>query len=205
MSATCGKAANAWRRAKAYVDTRKPHYTTDNFRFEGSIAHALRSAASHIDLEFGRLFSHWQLTYQQWAILMALRAKLTTTATDLSRSNCYDAGSLSRLIDVLVRRNLIARERSGDDRRIVLLHLTHRGEDLLKQLLPKVVATWNVLLNGFEGAEINALARLLERLAPSRPTRSAGCISRPSLFHVRSVRECPLRVKNCQAQRKPGF
>ena len=172
MSATSGKAASAWRRAKAHVDTRQPHYTTDNFQFEGSIAHALRSAASHIDLEFGRLFSHWQLTYQQWAILMSLRVKRTATHTDLARSHSYDAGSLSRVIDDLFRRGLVVRERSGDDRRLVLLHLTPEGDELLKQALPHVVAAWNAILGEFGSSDFRVPGRSLWRLAPGLTTVS---------------------------------
>jgi len=98
---------------------------------------------------------------------MTLRGKPTATLTDLARSHCYDAGALSRLVDDLVRRSFIARERSGIDRRVILLNLTHQGDQLLQKMLPQVVVAWNALLEGFGAGEIRSLADSLRRLRES--------------------------------------
>jgi DNA-binding MarR family transcriptional regulator len=138
----------------------------DASQCHGSLGDALRSAARHIDLEFGELFSAHQLTCEQWTILTFLRKKPMANAANLSRSNHYNAGSLSRAIDTLVRRGLVVRERSTDDRRVVLLSLTAAGEELLQHLLPKVIAAWDVFLKEFSRPEIKLLTTLLQRLAP---------------------------------------
>ena len=60
---------------------------------------------------------------------MALREWGHSTSAELARDICHDAGSLTRILDELEQRDLIARARSETDRRVVSLSMTPSGID----------------------------------------------------------------------------
>ena len=99
------------------------------------------------------LFEDQELTFSQWTTLVALHDGRITTAGDLAHNICHDAGSLTRLIDQMVERGLVTRQRSETDRRVVTLALTPRGRALVEALAPRVMNFWNGLLSGFSHAE----------------------------------------------------
>ena len=71
---------------------------------------------------------------------------------------------MSRISDALVNRDLITRVHSATDRRRVLLRVTQRGEDLVRQLLPELVVPLRGILDGFSESERALLILLLKRL-----------------------------------------
>jgi DNA-binding MarR family transcriptional regulator len=95
---------------------------------------------------------------------MALREWRTSTSAEMARNICHDAGSLTRILDQLEARGLIARLRSDADRRVVTLTLTPQGAEMMERLMPRVVDFWNTLLGDFNHAEIKSLIGLLTRL-----------------------------------------
>jgi DNA-binding MarR family transcriptional regulator len=128
------------------------------------VGYLVRRAANLVLPQFEALFADNELTFSQWAVLMALREWRASTSGEIARHICHDAGSLTRLIDQLERRGLIARLRSDTDRRVVTLTLTPRGAELVESLMPRVTDFWNDLLSGFSHAEIRNLIGLLTRL-----------------------------------------
>jgi DNA-binding MarR family transcriptional regulator len=119
------------------------------------------------------LFQDQELTFSQWTTLVALHDGRITSAGDLARNICHDAGSLTRLIDEMVRRGLVNRCRSESDRRVVTLALTARGRSLVEAQAPKVMDFWNRLLSGFSHAEIDILIGLLTRLVIAAEGKSS--------------------------------
>jgi DNA-binding MarR family transcriptional regulator len=96
--------------------------------------------------------------------LVALHDGRIKTAGDLAQNICHDAGSLTRLVDQMVERGFILRDRSETDRRVVTLVLTPRGRDTVEALAPKIMHFWNGLLSGFSHEEVDSLINLLTRL-----------------------------------------
>jgi DNA-binding MarR family transcriptional regulator len=120
------------------------------------------------------LFADQELSFSQWTTLVALHSGITT-AGDLAHNICHDAGSLTRLVDEMVKRGLVTRGRSETDRRVVTLSLTRRGEDLVEKLAPRMMEFWNQLLSGFSHGEVDTLINLLTRLllvAEGQPRRN---------------------------------
>jgi len=109
------------------------------------------------------LFEDQELTFSQWTTLVALHSGITT-AGDLAHNICHDAGSLTRLVDEMVKRGLVTRNRSESDRRVVTLGLTEHGANLVEALAPRMMGFWNNALAGFSHAEVGTLINLLTRL-----------------------------------------
>ena len=111
-----------------------------------SVGYLMRMCTNRVLPQMEALFQDQELTFSQWTTLVALHDGRITTAGDLAHNICHDAGSLTRLIDQMVKRGLVARSRSETDRRVVTLSLTPRGRALVEALAPRVMNFWNGLL-----------------------------------------------------------
>ena len=81
---------------------------------------------------------------------------------------CVRAGqspaNMSRISDALVRRDLITRVPSLQDRRRMVLRITGQGEDLVRRLLPKLFVPLRGMLAEFSDAELRLMISQLRRL-----------------------------------------
>ena len=158
----------------------RPYYKPSNYTMRNSVGYLMRICTNRFLPQMEALFEDQELTFSQWTTLVALHDGRISTAGDLAHNICHDAGSLTRLIDEMVKRGLVIRSRSETDRRVVTLTLTPRGSDLVEALAPKVMNFWNDLLAGFSHAEIDTLIDLLTRLvlvAEGQPRRNRLVIS----------------------------
>jgi DNA-binding MarR family transcriptional regulator len=154
----------------------KPYYKPANYSMKNSVGYLMRICTNRLLPQMEALFEDQELTFSQWTTLVALHDGRISTAGDLAHNICHDAGSLTRLIDQMVKRGLVTRQRGDADRRVVSLSLTARGSALVEALAPKVMHFWNGLLSGFTHREIDTLIALLTRLvivAEGKPRKNA--------------------------------
>lgn len=104
------------------------------------------------------------ITGPQWVVLMRIACGSGGTAAELCRSIGYDSGSMTRMLDRLVALDLVRRERSDRDRRIVRLSLTKAGGRLFKDLRPIAVDVLERHLRGFSAGEVEQLTGFLFRM-----------------------------------------
>ena len=142
----------------------RPFYRAAHYGMKNSVGYMIRRSTNLILPQMEVLFAEESLTFSQWTVLMALREWGQSTAADVARHICHDAGSLTRILDELEERGLVTRARSETDRRVVALTLTTKGLSMVETLLPRVVEFWNGLLGDFSHAEIKSLVKLLSRL-----------------------------------------
>lgn len=117
-----------------------------------------------------------ELSYQQWVALKVVRDGMVGNAGELARELGLTTGATTRLIDVLETRRLMARDRSGEDRRVVRLVTTELGGATVARLQDDVVSAWNEVMAAFTQDEaqqfVDMLARVLavaERVAGDAP------------------------------------
>jgi DNA-binding MarR family transcriptional regulator len=154
----------------------KPYYKPATYSMKNSVGYLMRICTNRLLPQMEALFEDQELTFSQWTTLVALHDGRISTAGDLAHNICHDAGSLTRLIDQMIKRGLVTRQRSDKDRRVVSLALTPRGSALVEGLAPKVMNFWNGLLSGFTHQEIDTLIALLTRLvivAEGKPRKNA--------------------------------
>ena len=114
-----------------------------------------------------RVDAHMQpldLTGMQWEPLMLLWLKRADTVAGLARVINVGVPSMTRMLDRLEQKDLLRRERSETDRRVVNLHLTTKGKKIANRIWPIVVEGMNVHLDGFKKEELNQLNDLLGRM-----------------------------------------
>ena len=99
----------------------KPYYSPANYSMRNSVGYLMRMCTNRVLPQMEALFQDQELTFSQWTTLVALHDGRIQTAGDLAHNICHDAGSLTRLIDQMVKRGLVTRSRSETDRRVVTL------------------------------------------------------------------------------------
>jgi DNA-binding MarR family transcriptional regulator len=81
---------------------------------------------------FSRQLARFGLTLPQFVALNVLEEKEGETRMGpLANATMQSAASMTGIVDRLLERGLVERERHPDDRRSVLVHLTDRGRQLL--------------------------------------------------------------------------
>jgi MarR family transcriptional regulator, 2-MHQ and catechol-resistance regulon repressor len=106
------------------------------------------------------------LTGSQFGVLEALLHRGSMCQARLGEKILRSPGNLTVVVDNLERRGLVRRERSTEDRREVLVHLTDDGRRLVERVFPEVAAAitdhMSVLTPG-EQVELARLSRILGR------------------------------------------
>lgn len=110
-----------------------------------------------------RFFSAYQITPSQFDMLVVLSDKGVMPLSKLSESLCCACSNVTGLVDRLERDGLVKRERSQEDRRVILLGLTPKGQELLQNVPCDACCgiRFDDLLEKGEQAE---LRRILEKL-----------------------------------------
>ncbi len=149
----------------------RPFYRASHYSMKNSVGYLIRRTSNLMLPQMEALFTEEALTFSQWIVLMTLREWGHSTSAELARDICHDAGSLTRILDELEQRDLIARVRSETDRRVVTLSMTPQGLALVEGLLPRIVDHWNELLGDFSHLEIKLLIKLMTRLTNATEDR----------------------------------
>ena len=101
-------------------------------RFEEPILRSLRRIVRAIDLYSKQLESRYGLTGPQLVCLRAIANQGPMTPSELSRIVDLSQGTVSGIVDRLVRRQYVSRRRDSRDRRRVVLTVARAGRDLLE-------------------------------------------------------------------------
>lgn len=112
------------------------------------------------------LFAQHELTAQQYNTLRLLRGQHPATLPTLviAQRLISRAPDITRLLDKLERRGLVARQRLPENRRVVQVGITRKGLDLLSQLDGAVRECHERQLGHLSAAQLASLVELL-RLA----------------------------------------
>ena len=124
----------------------------------------LRRAVNALGLREGEVMRGAGLTESQFGALEALRHLGPLCQRELAAKVLKSAGNMTTVVDNLEKRGLVERRRKGDDRRVVTVHLTTSGEQLVRKVFPMVV---DALVNAFSvlsARDQNQLATLCRRL-----------------------------------------
>jgi DNA-binding MarR family transcriptional regulator len=140
------------------------HYTNRNFTVTESVGFMLSKARNLIVTEMDAALKDLDITSQQMGILMSIQNGLAATPFELSKLLGIDTGLMTRTLDKLeAGKGLLERSRSADDRRVINLSLTKKGEEVTAQI-PKIAPlVLNARLRKFTKTEFVDLCRLLSK------------------------------------------
>jgi DNA-binding MarR family transcriptional regulator len=134
------------------------------YRPEQSVGYLMRRVLSSVLAQADAELAAYDLTYVQWLPLYKLVMKEGSTMAGLSRDLDIDPGAMTRSLDRLEAKGLVRRERSTEDRRVVLLALTDEGRKVARKVPPVLSGVLNSHLRGFSDAEWQQLLEFLNRM-----------------------------------------
>ena len=135
-----------------------------DFRIEDSVGYLLARSRTMLAKAADAALAEHNITHAQGSILIKLATGGCTTAADFARELYIDAASMTRMIDRLEKRGLLARAPNPDDRRQFKLRLTNEGTLLVEKLPALYTATLNRCFSGFSAEELGFLKCLLRKL-----------------------------------------
>lgn len=145
---------------------------------EDAILRSLRKIVRAIDLHSRQLESEFGLTGPQLVCLRVIEAHGPLTPSDLARRVELSQGTVTGIIDRLVKRHLVSRRRSPSDRRKVALALLPAGRQLLRDA-PSPLQT--------------LFARRLARLPPDNQAAIAAMLEQiVSMMDAQGIDAAPL-------------
>ena len=139
-------------------------YSVASYSPEESVGYLVARVRASLFAAVDREMAPLGVSAAQFVILMNVAQARASCAADLAREQSTDTGSMTRMIDRLVRKGLLRRARDAKDRRVVRLELTGSGRGLARKLPAVAVKVLNHHLRGFSGAEFEQLKSLLRRM-----------------------------------------
>jgi DNA-binding MarR family transcriptional regulator len=84
--------------------------------------------------------------------------------TDIANYLGVTLGAVTSLVDRLYDFGLVSRERSEIDRRLVMIRLSERGEELLKKIAKRRQEIFNYYLKDMDEEELLYLSKIAEKM-----------------------------------------
>ncbi len=106
-----------------------------------------------------------KLSYAQMSLLFGLDCQHAVSARDLAESVVLSPATVTQMLEALEAEGLVVRERSADDRRVVLTRLTDHGQELMGAHRSEMQTRWRATLGHFDDKQLDTAADVLSALA----------------------------------------
>jgi DNA-binding MarR family transcriptional regulator len=131
------------------------------FYAQRSVAYAFYEALKACCVEHEKKYV---VTPPQWGVLILLIEEDGQTIGTLSQKRAIDAPTMTGIVRRLEQNGLVERRHDREDRRVVKVHLTTEGRDIM-QYLPDAAMTFNeIMVQGFSEAEQRDMLAKLQKI-----------------------------------------
>jgi DNA-binding MarR family transcriptional regulator len=128
---------------------------------ERAIPYLLARAGMRMGQSFSKELKQFKLSLTEWRVCVALHHKAHQRLSDLALHTSTDPSTLSRVVDGLLQRGIVVRDRSDEDARALALSLTEAGRDLTLRIIPLAQVYERVSLSGLTAAQAESLRDML--------------------------------------------
>ncbi|NNF34109.1 MAG: MarR family transcriptional regulator [Saprospiraceae bacterium] len=104
------------------------------------------------------------ITIDQWLILKTIHDHSDLTQREIADLVFKDYASITRIVEILVRRSYLTRSFHQEDRRRFTLELTAEGKKIYRKLIPIVAHNRKTALTEIDLDEIESLHRSLNKI-----------------------------------------
>ncbi|MED4811547.1 MarR family transcriptional regulator [Bacillus atrophaeus] len=104
------------------------------------------------------------ITPEQWTVLKRVGESRGISQKELSARADKDQATLTKILDLLEKKNFIRREANPRDRRSFLVVLTEAGEELKQSLTDKVEILFAGLLENTSDEDLAVFLGILDRI-----------------------------------------
>lgn len=135
--------------------------------FDETLGCIINKAGLLLKSKLQKTLKDYDITTEQWAILCRLYISEGCNQKKIANKCLKDKAALTRILDLLEKKELVRREISPNDGREFLVSITDKGRSLYNEVLPKVIETTQNNMALFSEQEINQLKYLLNKLISS--------------------------------------
>lgn len=133
-------------------------------RTEMKILIGLHRNVNTLDRKTSQIAAEYNLTFSQFMVLEALYSKGDMSVGEVRETILSSVGTISLIVNNLVKMNLVERLSDEKDRRVSILHLTKEGYDLISKVAPKNKEMINESMKVLNQEEKEELEYLLKKL-----------------------------------------
>ena len=114
----------------------------DSLKLENQLCFPLYAAAKEIVRKYKPFLDELDLTYTQYIVLMVLWEKDHLSVKEIGAKLYLDSGTLTPLINKLITKGFVQKEKSPDDERELIISLTSDGIKLKEKAkeIPPLIA-----------------------------------------------------------------
>lgn len=124
----------------------------------------LHRNVSMLDKRTAELAAKYELTFSQFMVLEALYSKGDMTVGAVRETILSSVGTISVIVNNLVKMKYIERLADKSDRRATILHLTEAGRKVISQLAPENMMMINDIFSVLDQNEKELLLEILRKL-----------------------------------------
>lgn len=106
----------------------------------------------------------FNLTTEQWVVLLNLSKQNKISQKLLAKLSGKDQSTLTRILDILERKNFIERHPSKEDRRSFAIHITETGLNITEQVIPFLDELFNNLLEDISSEKLEIYNEVLLKI-----------------------------------------
>lgn len=106
----------------------------------------------------------FDVSYEQWSILVHLYRKDGQTQQELSNVSVKDKAAITRLLNVLEKKNIVLRVPDRSDKRSKLVYLTHKAKSFRDDLIAMVMEMLVEAEQGISHAEMAQCKSTLDKI-----------------------------------------
>jgi DNA-binding MarR family transcriptional regulator len=111
-----------------------------------------------------RIAKSLDLTVAEFRLLRAFRRDAALSVGDIARRMELSNSRLTRILDGLVEKEVVTREVSSQDRRVILVELSARGQRIQKTLSERYLRTHQEILDLLPEGAIESVIAAMEKL-----------------------------------------
>ncbi|ANW64779.1 MarR family transcriptional regulator [Mycobacterium sp. djl-10] len=138
-----------------------PHLDTAPVEILGRVHRIASISNQRLDLHLER----HGINRSEFTVLSALaRADRPLRASEVVSTTMLSGASITKIADSLLRRELLLRQKSERDGRVVLLELTDAGRAVVDDEMPRRLTDDEAMIAGLDPAERETLALLLRKV-----------------------------------------
>jgi DNA-binding MarR family transcriptional regulator len=135
-----------------------------SMKLDDHIGFILTKALRHLNVLFNHEFSSYGITSEQWSLLKRLDEEEGISIKELAQAAGKDQANVTRILDVLEKRDFIARSSNPKDKRSTLVYFTQVGRELTERLIPVDTNLHEVAVHGLSEEDLASLTRVLAKI-----------------------------------------
>jgi MarR family transcriptional regulator, 2-MHQ and catechol-resistance regulon repressor len=113
---------------------------------------------------------HYELNPSEFAVMELLYHKGSTPIQQIGGKILLASGTMTYVIDKLVKKGLLQRRPCEKDRRVIYAELTPEGEAVIGDIFPRHAEALHEAVNGMSSEDKEQLISLLKKLGQSVPS-----------------------------------